>query len=108
MDDHLEVTAWSVTDSGLVAMPGPFRRLPGVVRHHQGRGEAWPASVLLAVEGSDLVVADVGRWPLSEVRARRVSDGPPVTFVLEVPGASNLLGAAADPATHRLLAALGT
>ena len=45
----MRIEAWRVHDTGLVAAPGPFRRLPGAVRHHQGRGEPWPARVTLSV-----------------------------------------------------------
>jgi len=40
------------------------------------------------------------------VSARRVADGPPTSFVLDVPGTSQLLAAAPGPALDALLAAL--
>lgn len=102
----MQIQAWRVHDSGLVAAPGPFRRLPGAVRHHQGRGAPWPDRVVLAVEDRQLVVEAVGSWPLAEVSIRRMSEGPPVSFVIEVAGASHLLAAPADGVTAALLAAL--
>lgn len=99
------VRAWSVHDSGLVAVPGPFRRLAGAVRHLHGRGERWPREVTLTLTAEELVVEGVGAWPRADVRMRVVADGPPVTFVVEVPGASQLLAAPADAATRELLAA---
>jgi len=103
----MAVRAWRVHDTGLVAAPSRFRRLGGLVRHHRGTGEGWPVQVELSIEGGDLVVTGVGRWPLGEVTARRVAAGPPVQFVVEVPGSAQLLAAAAGPATDELLAALG-
>ena len=104
------VSAWRVHDTGLVAVPGRFRRLGGLVRHHRSATPAWPADVTLSVDGDELVVtgADgiVGRWPRGEITTRRVSAGPPVQFVLEVPGGSQLLAAPAGPAVDELLAAL--
>ena len=104
------VEAWRVHDTGLVAVPSRFRRLGGLVRHLQGHGERWPDTVTLAVVGDDLRVTaagePVGRWALAEVRAVRVSSGPPVSFVLELPDATHLLAAPADAATDRLLATL--
>lgn len=93
-------------DTGLVAAPGPFRRLPGGLRHHRGRGEPWPDRVTLEVAEGSLVVAGVGAWPLDQVRVRRMSPGPPVSFVVEVPGAAHLLAAPADASTQALLAEL--
>lgn len=101
------VDAWRVHDTGLVAAPGPFRRLPGAVRHHSGRGAPWPDHVALEVVADELVVAGVGAWPLTDVSTRLVSQGPPMSFVVEVPGSAHLLAAAADDATRSLLAALG-
>jgi hypothetical protein len=102
----VRIEAWRVHDTGLVAAPGPFRRLGGNVRHHQGRGAPWPARVRLDLVDDELVVEGVGSWPRSEVSVRIVSHGPPVSFVVELPGAAHLLAAAADPATAALLAAL--
>lgn len=102
----MRIEAWRVHDTGLVAAPGPFRRLPGTVRHHQGRGEQWPARLTLELIDGELVVEGVGAWPAGEVTARIVSHGPPVSFVVQIPGASHLLAAAADEATAALLAAL--
>lgn len=98
-------------DTGIVAMAGPFRRLPGLLRQHQGRGEPWPDRVVLELTEPELVVSDasgvaLGRWPRADVALRRTSAGPPVTFVVQLPGASHLLAAAAGAATESLLAAL--
>jgi hypothetical protein len=105
--DPGSVEAWRVHDTGLVAAPGPFRRLPGMVRHHQGRGDPWPARVSMSLAGDRLVVAGVGSWPRQDVSVRIVSPGPPVTFVVQLPDAAHLLAAPADPTTAALLAALG-
>jgi len=104
--DVVTVEAWRVRDTGLVAVPGPFRRLAGGLRHQRDRGEGWPERLALSLDGSALVVPGVGRWPRAEVRVRRISGGPPVTFVLETPGGQVLLGAPAGRATDLLLAAL--
>jgi hypothetical protein len=106
------VEAWRVHDTGLVAVPTRFRRLGGLVRHLQGQGDPWPDQVVLElVEGDRLRVTGpdgaVGTWPLADVRAHRVSDGPPVHLVIEVPGAAQLLAAPADAATEALLSSLG-
>lgn len=105
-----QVEAWRVHDTGLVAVPSRFRRLGGRVRHLQGQGEPWPDAVTLAVERGELHVTaaggPVGAWPLPEVSASRVAAGPPVSFVLEVPGGAHLLAAPADAATEALLRAL--
>jgi hypothetical protein len=105
------VSAWRVHDTGLVAVPGRFRRLGGLVRHHRGAGPAWPVEVTLALDGDALVVTgadgEVGRWPRAAITARRVSGGPPVQFVLEVPGGGQLLAAPAGTEVEELLAALG-
>lgn len=105
-----QVEAWRVHDTGLVAVPSRFRRLGGSVRHLQGQGERWPDAVTLAVEHDALQVTAagerVGTWPLSEVAVVRVAAGPPVSFVLEVPGGAHLLAAPAAPATEALLRAL--
>ena len=106
MDGTITVAAWRVQDTGLVTAPGPFRRLPGAVRHHQGRGKIWPDRLSLALVGDDLVVEGVGRWPRSDVTAGLVNPGPPVTFVVHIPGADHLLAAAADATTAMLLEAL--
>ncbi len=107
----MAVSAWRVHDSGLVAVPSRFRRLGGLVRHHRGTGADWPREVVLAVDGAALVVTgpdgEVGRWPRVDVAARRVSAGPPVQFVVEVPGSAQLLAAAAGDDLDVLLAALG-
>jgi hypothetical protein len=105
------VEAWRVHDTGLVAVPSPFRRLGGLVRHLQGQGERWPDRVLLELTDEELRVtgADgpVGGWSRGAVRVRVVSEGPPLTFVLDVPGSSQLLAAAATPNARAVLAALG-
>lgn len=102
----LRVEAWRVHDTGLVAAPGRFRRLGGLVRHHRPEGAAWPVRVVLELDDGEVRVAEVGTWPRAEVRARKVADGPPVSFVLDVPGSSQLLAAPAGEATERFLAAL--
>jgi hypothetical protein len=108
--DGVRVEAWRVHDTGLVAVPSRFRRLGGLVRHHQGAGEAWPDTVTLDVAGGELRVTapsgPVGTWPIGDVRAARVADGPPVSFVLEIPGGSHLLAAPASTDTESLLALL--
>ncbi|HEX4867252.1 MAG TPA: hypothetical protein VFV32_06455 [Acidimicrobiales bacterium] len=100
------VAAWRVRDTGLAPAPARHRRLPGGLRHHQGLGDAWPDHVTLLLEGDDLVVEEVGRWPRAAVTVQPLSAGPPVTFVVDVPGSSHLLAAPADEATATLLAAL--
>lgn len=102
----MRIEAWRVHDTGLVAAPGPFRRLPGVVRHHQGRGDPWPDRVSLALIDDELVVEGVGAWPRHEVSIRVVSHGPPVSFVVQLPDAAHLLAAPADATTELFLAAL--
>ncbi|MGH9085922.1 MAG: hypothetical protein ACRDYW_10750 [Acidimicrobiales bacterium] len=102
----MRIEAWRVHDTGLVAAPGPFRRLPGAVRHHQGRGPAWPAQVTLELTDDALVVEGVGTWARADVSARVVSEGPPVSFVVELPDAAHLLAAPADEPTRAFLAAL--
>jgi hypothetical protein len=103
---ELQVSAWRVRDTGLAPAPGRHRRLPGALRHHQGVGDAWPDHVTLLVRDGELVVGGVGRWPLSAVAVQPLSAGPPMTFVVEVPGSSHLLAAPADETTAALLAAL--
>lgn len=108
----MRVEAWQVHDTGLVAAPGPFRRLAGAVRHHRGQGEQWPDRVVLEVVGDRLVVSTedavtIGRWPVGDVTVRPFADGPPVTFVVEVPGERRLLAAPAGPEIVALIAALG-
>jgi hypothetical protein len=105
------VEAWRVHDTGLVAVPTRFRRLGGLVRHLQGRGDAWPDQVVLELAEGVLSVrardgTPVGEWALGEVTGQRLGDGPPVQFVLEVPGASHLLAAPSGGSTDALLAAL--
>ena len=106
----MRVEAWRVHDTGLVAAPGPFRRLPGVVRHHQGQGAPWPARVVLEVVDGELRASSadgpLGTWRLTAVSARLASAGPPVSFVLQLPDAVHLLAAPADTCTTSLLAAL--
>lgn len=102
----MQIEAWRVHDTGLVAAPGPFRRLPGAVRHHQGRGPVWPDRVTLALTDDELVVDGVGSWPVAEVTVVVVAQGPPVTFVVHLPDADQLLAAPADAATAAFLAAL--
>jgi hypothetical protein len=108
---ELRVEAWRVHDTGLVAVPSRFRRLGGLVRHRQGHGPAWPDAVAVTVADGEVRVTDrtgqvVGSWPAGEVSASPVAAGPPVSFVLEVPGATHLLAAAAGEPTRALLAAL--
>jgi hypothetical protein len=106
----LRVEAWRVHDTGLVAVPSRFRRLGGLVRHLQGQGERWPDSVTLWLTADTLRVTGpagvVGAWPIADVTVRRVAAGPPVSFVVEVPGGAHLLAAAADATTGSLLAEL--
>ena len=105
------VEAWRVHDTGLVAVPSRFRRLGGLVRHLQGHGAQWPDSVTLSVTDGELVVtaADrpVGTWALDEITVTPMGEGPPVTFVLELPTATHLLAAPATAATAALLARIG-
>jgi hypothetical protein len=105
------VEAWRVHDTGLVAVPSRFRRLGGLVRHHQGQGDAWPDAVTLTVREGALEVTGpggpVGTWPVERVTVAIAAEGPPLSFVLEVAGAAQLLAAPAAPATRALLAALG-
>ena len=102
----MRIEAWRVHDTGLVAAPGPFRRLPGAVRHHQGHGDPWPDHVALSLTDDDLVVDGVGAWPRSDVSIRVVSQGPPVSFIVQLPDAAHLLAAPADATTQAFLAAL--
>jgi hypothetical protein len=106
----VEVEAWRVHDTGLVAVPTRFRRLGGLVRHLQGQGDPWPAAVTLVLSDEELRVTSagglVGAWPRGEVRATRRSSGPPVQLVLEVPGSTQLLAAAAGPDVEALLTEL--
>ena len=105
-EDGPVVRAWVVRDTGLAPAPPRHRRLPGALRHHQGEGPAWPAEVVLRIEGDHLDVAGVGRWPLHEVTAAVVQAGPPVVVSLAVPGTRQLLGAPRDRTTAALLARL--
>ena len=105
------VEAWRVHDTGLVAVPTRFRRLGGLVRHLQGHGDRWPDQVVLELDDDRLSAgasdgSSLGTWPVADVTVQRVADGPPVHFVLEVPGAAHLLAAPADATTYALLAAL--
>ena len=107
------VEAWRVHDTGLVAVPSRFRRLGGLVRHLQGHGTPWPERVTLVLAGDELTALDadgatVGTWPVDVVQAQLVSAGPPVSFVLDVPGAAHLLSAATGAEVYALLAALGS
>lgn len=102
----VRIEAWRVQDTGLIASPGPFRRLPGAVRHHQGRGEPWPDRVTLELTDDELVAAGVGAWPVDQVTVQVVGQGPPVTFVVHLPDADQLLAAPADAATADFLATL--
>lgn len=95
-----------MSDSGLAPAPTRFRRLPGGLRHHQGHGAAWPGRVELRLVGDRLEVPGVGAWPLAEVAASIVHAGPPLSFVLTVPGSSQLLAMAATSEGRRLLSAL--
>ncbi|MFL6207165.1 MAG: hypothetical protein ACJ739_17615 [Acidimicrobiales bacterium] len=105
----MRVEAWRVHDTGLVALPTRFRRLGGLVRHLQGQGDGWPARVVLElVDGDGLRVSgpdgELGTWRRDEVRAAKQSSGPPVHFVLEVPGGAHLLAAPAGAEIDALLA----
>ena len=105
------VEAWQVHDTGLVAVPTRFRRLGGLVRHLQGQGDRWPDQVVLEVVDDTLRVSSaagpIGTWPRDQVQAVRQSSGPPVHFVLELPGGAHLLAASAGADTEALLAYLG-
>jgi hypothetical protein len=105
------VRAWLAHDTGLVAVPSRFRRLGGRVRHHQGRGPAWPSEVELDVVDGQLVVrgggAEVGRWPLADVAISAVAAGPPVQLVVELAGGvAQLLSTTAGADLDALLAAV--
>jgi hypothetical protein len=104
------VDAWRVHDTGLVAVPSRFRRLGGLVRHLQGHGDRWPDRVSLELVDERLRVTgpegDVGTWGRGDVTITRQSSGPPVHFVLEVPGAAHLLAAPAGAATEAFLASV--
>ena len=107
----VEVEAWRVHDTGLVAVPSRFRRLGGRVRHLQGHGVAWPDAVTLVVADGRFRVTGpggttVGDWPLAEVGVTHVGHGPPRSFVIEVPESAQLLAAAAGPTTDALISAL--
>lgn len=102
----MQIEAWRVHDTGLVAVPGPFRRLPGAVRHLRGRGAPWPDRITLVLRDEELVVEDVGSWSRRDVSVRTVSAGPPVTFIVQLPDAAHLLAAPADATTAAFLAAL--
>ena len=110
MTDVIELAAWRVHDTGLVAVPSRFRRLGGLVRHLGGEGDRWPATVTLTLTDHELRAAGpegpIGAWPRDEVRATRQAGGPPVHLVLEVPGSTQLLAAAAGPDVEALLARL--
>jgi hypothetical protein len=103
---EVRVSCWVVRDTGLLAAPGRFRRLHGEVRHHRGEGAAWPDPVILEVADGWLRVGGVGEWPLDDVEARLVQVGPPVTFVLRVPGAAQLLATAGGLGAQALLSRL--
>lgn len=104
----MAVTAWQVHDTGLVAVLPRFRRLPGRVRHLQGRGPAWPREVELDVVDGELVVAGVGAWAIGSVRAAKVADGPPLHFTLDLGNdGAQLLATTPGPAVDALLVALG-
>ncbi len=109
----LKIEAWQVEDTGLVTVPGRFRRLRGAVRHHRGDGDVWPARVALTLDAGDLLVTGpdgepVGVWPEADVCAVKVGDGPPVTFILEVPGTRQLLATAANKQATMFLATLSS
>jgi hypothetical protein len=106
-DSGRRLACWRVRDSGLVPAPPRFRRLGGLTRHHRGDGDPWPDQVELVVIDDELEVPGVGRWPLDEVGADVLADGPPLTFVVRVPGSAQLLAAPAGPDADTVLAALG-
>jgi hypothetical protein len=105
--DPVRLACWLVQDTGLLPAPARFRRLGGAARHHRGEGEAWPAQVELAVDGDELAVDGVGRWPLADVELQRVAPGPPGTFVVRVPGAAQLLATADARGLDDLARAVG-
>lgn len=107
----MRIEAWQVHDTGLVAAPGSFRRLAGAVRHHRGQGEPWPERVIMELVDDRLVVTTehatvIGEWPVGDVTLRRVTAGPPVTFVVQLPGEARLVAAAAGPDIDAMLAAM--
>ena len=102
----MRVSCWQVRDTGLLASPGPFRRLRGEVRHHRGQGDPWPDPVTLVLSDGMLYVEQVGQWPLHSVECRLYSAGPPVMFILRVPGATQLLATAAGLGAQALLSRL--
>lgn len=66
----------------------------------------WPDRVTLELSADELVVEGVGRWPAAEVTVRLVGHGPPVSFVVHLPDADQLLAAPADATTAAFIAAL--
>ena len=107
----MQLEVWRVQDTGLAPAPGRFRRLRGGVRHHRGDGDEWPGELALTLDAGDLLVTGpdgepIGVWPERDVRTTKVSDGPPVSFILEVPGSRQLLAAATGVETAMFLAAL--
>jgi hypothetical protein len=103
----LRIACWTVRDTGLLTAPGPFRRLAGAIRHHRGQGPGWPDAVTLEVDDGELRVEGVGGWPLAEVAVQVLQAGPPVTFVLRVPGSAHLLATAAGADADAALATIG-
>lgn len=102
----VRIEAWRVHDTGLVAAPGPFRRLSGAVRHHRGRGEPWPDRVTIELTDAEVIVDPVGSFARAEVVVQVMGQGPPVTFVVRVGDEAHLLAAPAGPATLAVLTAL--
>ena len=94
-----QVRAWRPEDSGLLPLPGPFRRTEGAVHAPRGRAARWPVDVQLERTRDELVVRagsgdEVGRWPWPDVSLDVLVDGPPVTFVVRLPGEAHLVAAA--------------
>lgn len=106
MSPEARLACWRVRDSGLVPAPPRFRRLGGLTRHHRGEGDPWPDQVELVVTDDELQVPGVGRWPLDEVGADVLATGPPLTFVVRVPGSAQLLAAPAGPDADAVLGAI--
>ena len=103
---EVQVEAWRVHDTGpgggAVALPPPRRSRappPGARATRGPTASRWRSSTAScgrpAPDGARRRLA--GR---PTCRVSRVAAGPPVSFVLEVPGSTHLLAAAADAATE--------
>ena len=58
----------------------------------------------LTLTDDELVVDGVGSWPRHDVAIRVMSQGPPVTFVVQLPAPAHLLAAPADASTAAFVA----